>query len=848
MMTRRQKQGGICFFSFAFLFVCAAWRAGAQDVLTLEGARTLGGVGRKETLRVAGLFADGASGDIEKILTLRKGARLEIDGTNGVTMVNCHAHHRDSGVRLEGGTIAALERCVWDVRTDTAIEGAVRLDCRKPFAFKTPLAGGGTLIKTGPAPLVIAAPCHSATGTLMIAEGEVRFKGAGMWGGKIVKTKNAKDAKIVGGKDATAAFNGFPKPATAYSLKRMRREKLGRGVYAFRSKEDEVVVSWRYLSSDPTNVAFNVFRDGVKVNDKPLDGATFFIDKFDWQNKQVKYRVECCQCENVANTNSQSPMMSKKLKLDTGTGNTSTLATFTIPANAPIGYLDIELEPPQDFVRPDGMSVAYHPMDCSVGDVDGDGEFELFLEWYPDNAANNLSKDYIGPVYCDCYKVQTGKRLWRISLGTNIRACVHYTQFIVYDLDGDGTAELLVKTAPGTVDAKGRTLGEDGRFHKESIAVPDYREANSRLVLTGKEFLTVFNGATGEAMDAVAYDPPRGNSQDWGDNYGNRSERYLATLGWFDGVHPSAVFCKGYYTRTVAVAWDWDGRKLSERWRFDTNDDGLGGYACQGFHNIRSGDVDFDGKDEVVFGSMVIDHDGKGLHTTGMGHGDAQHLVQATPDIPGLQLWTCHENKKDGVVLRDAWTGRIWFQAPSGRDVPRCLAADLDPASPGMEFCGASMLGVFDFAGNKTSQPKSVASYNAIQNYAVWWSGDMRRQAYNGNALWNYSVSGNCADFVRGFEGTGTNNASKQAPCIAADIFGDWREEMVLRREDNRAIRIYMTDIPTPYRFHTFLEDPVYRSSVATLNVDYNQPTHTGFYFGPDLLGRGIWFRGALLP
>ena len=393
-----------------------------------------------------------------------------------------------------------------------------------------------------------------------------------------------------------------------YDFSKLKREHLGRGVIAIRENPSTVVVSWRYLSSDPVDESFDVYRNGRKLNKRPIRNATFFHDTYKGK-EAVLYTVKTVKSKRES--------------------------SYQLPSDAPAGYLNIPLNRPENGTTPSGQSYSYAPNDVSIGDVDGDGEYEIILKWDPSNAHDNSHDGYTGEVYLDCYKLK-GKHLWRINLGRNIRAGAHYTQFMVFDLDGDGKAEVVMKTADGTVDGKGKVIGD---------AQADYRNEQGRI-LTGPEYLTVFNGLTGEAMQTIDYVPERGNLMDWGDNRGNRSDRFLACVAYLDGIHPSVVMCRGYYTRTVLAAYDWNGKELKERWIFDSNHLGCEDYAGQGNHNLRVGDVDGDRCDEIIYGSCAIDHNGKGLYTTKMGHGDAIHLTHFDPSRKGLQEWDCDEKKR----------------------------------------------------------------------------------------------------------------------------------------------------------------------------------------------------------
>ena len=589
-----------------------------------------------------------------------------------------------------------------------------------------------------------------------------------------------------------------------YDFSKLKREHLGRGVIAIRENPSTVAVSWRYLSSDPMDESFDVYRNGEKVNKYPIRNATFFQDIYKG-TESVLYTVKAIQSK--------------------------TESCYQLPSDAPAGYLNIPLNRPENGTTPAGQSYFYAPNDASIGDVDGDGEYEIILKWDPSNAHDNSHDGYTGEVYFDCYKLN-GQHLWRINLGRNIRAGAHYTQFMVFDLDGDGKAEVVMKTADGTVDGKGKVIGD---------AQADYRNEQGRI-LTGPEYLTVFNGLTGEAMQTIDYVPERGNLMDWGDNRGNRSDRFLACVAYLDGIHPSVVMCRGYYTRTVLAAYDWNGKELKERWIFDSNHPGCEDYAGQGNHNLRVGDVDGDGCDEIIYGSCAIDHNGKGLYTTKMGHGDAIHLTHFDPSRKGLQVWDCHENKRDGSTYRDAATGEILFQIKDSTDVGRCMAADIDPTQPGVEMWSLASGGIRNIKGEVVKARVRGLSCNM----AVWWDGDLLRELLDRNIVSKYNWKKGVCERIAIFEGALSNNGTKATPCLQGDIVGDWREEVLLRTADNTALRLYVSTIPTDYRFHTFLEDPVYRISIATQNVAYNQPTQPGFYFGPDL--QGTLFRGFKIP
>lgn len=594
-----------------------------------------------------------------------------------------------------------------------------------------------------------------------------------------------------------------------YDFSKLKMEKLGRGVTAVRESPAKVNISWRYLTQDPESQTFDIYRNGKKINKKPVSESTFFTDSYSGK-EAAEYEVRP----------SKGAISGK----------------CTLAADAPIGYIEIPLDIPGLGVDMWGKEYFYNANDASLGDVDGDGEYEIILKWDPTNSHDNAHNGFTGPTYLDCYKLD-GTKLWRINLGENIRSGAHYTQFMVYDLDGDGCAEVVCKTADGTIDGTNKLIGD---------AKADWRNMKGR-VIAGPEYLTVFNGKTGEAMSTVDYEGARGQLKDWGDGYANRSERYLAAIAYLDGVHPSVVMCRGYYAKSVLAAYDWDGKELKLRWIFDSSKPGNEAYGGQGNHNLRVADVDGDGCDEIIYGQMAVDNDGTGLYSTGLYHGDAIHLLSDVNNDK-YYVWGCHENKKDGTTLRDAGTGEVILRYPSNKDIGRCMAGDVDPTHEGVELWSPSSGGIRSFKGELiTPQKEFINETKSILpvNFCVLWDGDLLTELLDGNVISKYNWDTGGVEELKRFEGAVSNNGTKANPCLQADIVGDWREEVIMRTPDNKSLRIYVTDIPTDYRFHTFMEDPAYRVSVANQNVAYNQPSEPGFYFGPDLKGKK--FRGTVV-
>ena len=569
-------------------------------------------------------------------------------------------------------------------------------------------------------------------------------------------------------------------------------ENLDRGLVAVRTNPKSVFLSWRILGSDAKNLAFNIYRGKTKLNTSPITTVSNWVDSTGIESSEYSL---CA----VINGKEQKSIYTQVLSQN---------------------FIEIPLKMPEGGTTPDGKPYAYTAADCSVGDLDGDGQYEIVLKWDPTNAKDNSQKGYTGNVYLDAYRMD-GKQLWRVDLGKNIRAGAHYTQFMDHDFDRNGKVEITYKTADGTTDASGKIIGD---------AKADYRN-EAGYVLDGPEFLTVFEGISGKILDSVPFTPERGEVGAWGDKYGNRVDRFISAVAYLDGKHPSLITGRGYYTRLVRTAWDFDKGKIKMRWNFDSNDAGNEAHRSMGNHQMSIADLDGDGKQEVISGSSVIASNGKSFYANGLGHGDALHVSDMDPTIKGLELWQCHEEPAKygeyGMEFRGALSGKpLWGVSGEGKDIGRCMAADIDPTHYGYEVWG-SVGGLYDCKGNQISatRPRSM-------NFAVWWDGDLTRELLDGNHVdkWDYQNG----QLVRLFtaESCSSNNGTKATPAISADLFGDWREEVVLKKSDSSALRIFTTTIPTTYKMPTLMHDAQYRVAIAWQNSGYNQPPHPSFYLG----------------
>ena len=566
-------------------------------------------------------------------------------------------------------------------------------------------------------------------------------------------------------------------------------ENLNRGLVSIRSGGGNFL-SWRLLKSDPAGTAFNVYRGSTKLNSAPVTAGTDFTDA--GAPAGAMYTVR--------------PVLN----------GVETLAAAAAPAQTLAAAQDVPIQVPAGGTTPDGVAYTYSANDASVGDLDGDGSYEIVLKWDPSNAKDNSQSGYTGNVFVDAYKLN-GTRLWRIDLGRNIRAGAHYTQFQVFDYDGDGKAEVVMKTADASKDGTGVVIGN---------ASADYRNS-SGYILSGPEFLTVFNGQTGKAMATADFVPPRGTVSSWGDSYGNRVDRFLAGTAYVDGSRPSIIMARGYYTRSVISAWDFRNGALTRRWTFDSNSSTNGSaWTGQGNHQLSIADVDADGRDEILYGAMAIDDNGAGLWVNGQGHGDAYHVGDLIPSRSGLEVFKVDEGTtKLAAWMADARTGAIiWSNASCGCDNGRGVSDDIYAGSPGAESWSSGVSGLFNTAGQNIGRKPSST------NFVIWWDGDAQRELLDGTHIDKYGTSADTRLLTA--SGVHSNNSTKSTPSLTADILGDWREEVIWPTTDNTALRIYSTTDPTSISHVSLMQDRMYREGVAWQNTAYNQPPHPSFAMG----------------
>jgi len=521
-------------------------------------------------------------------------------------------------------------------------------------------------------------------------------------------------------------------------------EALDRGVVAVPANVGGNLVSWRLLATDAPNTAFEVYRDGRKINARPLGAGTNIVDKAG--TARSTYTVRSRVDGKPSGTSKPAGVWSE-------------------------GYLNLPIQQPEGGVTESGEAYVYTAHEASVADLDGDGRYEIILKWdpaqsgpgkpqytHPSNARDNAFDGYTGAVYLDAYTLD-GTRLWRINLGRNIRAGAHYTQFQVFDYDGDGRAELAVRTSDGTIDGSGKVLGDpDADWRETGGETPSTDRTGGKVladgsmvaplqgrILKGPEFLTIFDGLTGKALASEPYWPARHPETDaptaaqfkevWGDGYGNRSDRFLAGTAYLDGQRPSIVMARGYYGRTTVAAWDWRDGKLTKRWTFDSATPGNEAFGGQGNHQLSMADVDGDGKDEIVYGSMALDDNGKGLWSAGLKHGDAMAVSDLDPARPGLEKFGAHEevghNGGIGSAMLDAHTGKVLWSTPADKDTGRAVAADIDPRFPGAEAWAANSDNLYTAQGKVIEGVKRPRE----QSFVVWWDGDELRELFDKNRI-----------------------------------------------------------------------------------------------------------------
>ncbi len=592
-----------------------------------------------------------------------------------------------------------------------------------------------------------------------------------------------------------------------YSTAR-RMEYLDRGLVAMKTNEG-IYLSWRLLGTENYNSSFDLYRNKEKI--ATISDTTNYIDYYGTMDDEY-YVV--------------------------GNGDVSdSVKAFSSGEN----YFDIPLSQPPSVLLPDGTWAEYTPWDASAGDLDGDGEIEIVQRWDAPRVHAGQG-GYTGGLILDAYELD-GTVLWRIDLGVNVR-CNTENIFTVYDYNSDGACELVIKTAQGSRDGTGRFVTEASLNSaiRNANNYVDYRNGWS-TILEGDEYYTLFDGRNGKALDTIYYPFPRGSGKDlnyWGDDYGHRSEKFLDVPAYLDGTHPSVVTWRGIYDgqsgkgpgRTAVAAYRIVNNRFQLQYTFDTKTAGNERYIGQGNHNITVGDVDQDGKDEIISGNLCLDENLTVKWCSRRGHGDALHLGNYDPTTFGLEYMTVHENAPYGMTVYNAASGRDLFHVDGTGDTGRGVMANVGSGGY-YQIWGA---GTYQSNGNWdfTETPLSNQSYN----YRIFWDADTYDElldAVNSSTdhtpvITNYNPeTGSMEEIFRAWDSE-TINTTKATVALSADILGDWREEVLAMREDMKALRVFVSPIYTENKVYTLLHDCQYRQAIAWQNEYYNQPPHIGFY------------------
>ena len=630
------------------------------------------------------------------------------------------------------------------------------------------------------------------------------------------------------------------------------------------------LISWRLLKTDPSNVAFDIYKsvDGeteVKLNEKPISNTTSWVDADIDVSKTNVYRVTLAnQAETLCDYTFTSEMAEKF-------------------------YHEIRL----NMNVPDA-SITYSPDDIQLGDLDGDGELEIVVKREPYDGAN-MGVWFNGTTLLEAYKMD-GTFLWRIDLGINIRSGSHYTSYVLYDFDGDGLCEIAFRSSEGTKFADGKIITDangkvndyrnrqtDGKGWYSGAAIArDQNDPSTAttcgLIMEGPEYISICRGYDGREITRIDNIPRGGEgskvsrakywSEYWGDDFGNRMDRFFIGVAYLDGIpdettgvrvaNPSLIISRGIYKNWQVWALDLKGNELVPRWKFDTADHSSKWLAmCS--HCFRVADLDGDGRDEILYGSAAIDDDGSELWCSGNGHGDILHVGKFIKDRSGLQIVASFEESKDYegqgngyacqvIDARDGSmiTGHGRNLPVDASDVGRCIVADVDPDSPDFEYWSSTQEGMFSCNGTglvSTTYPTGIAN-GVMYNVAIYWSGQSTREMYDRTCIVSYKDNPDVnktnkkrlLSFKDAYGTNDGNHGTKYNPCYYGDFLGDYREEVILGSSDNKSIYIFSTNHPTTHRLPHLMTDHNYDMSQAMQNMGYNQGTNLGYYVGAETL------------
>ncbi len=608
-------------------------------------------------------------------------------------------------------------------------------------------------------------------------------------------------------------------------------EYLNRATVAVKAEEG-VFISWRLTGTDDVNTGFNVYRDGVKI---AYTDNTNFTD-VNGKDNSVYYVMPVLDGNELSED---------KVEAEVWTD----------------GYLSI---PVKQYEKGD-----YDINDATVGDLDGDGEYEIVVRRNP--ADMNIQTRVAYPLI-EAYKMD-GTHMWTIDIGPN-EICDIDINMLVYDFDGDGKAEVVLRSFEGTTDGTGAKIGDENGDGIENYEYSIQAFPDRQYLSEGPEFLSVYEGATGKEIARCDLLPARDPLSSWASRYSDtarltkRASHYLFASAYLNGETPSIVLLRGAWDGVKLAAWDYKDGKITNLWQYDSSpDDAADNFYNTGYHSLAVADIDFDGKDEILSGAGVIDHDGTFVYSTRasdtkLGHGDAFDVAKMDPNFDGYYVWACHETKNlpANIDMHDARTGQVLFGYPKPKDTGRSRAADIDPTSEGWEVWGSTGTPLQSFRGKelaewnvhyKDASGKIItnrdtgaevseeeldnpAELTLPMNMKMYWDGDLLSELVDHVTVYKWDWENKEVDILWEDKECASNGGTKGQNVLTADIFGDWRDEIIMRKSDNTEMRIYSTNIPTDYKMPTLVHDITYREAVAWQNNHYNQPANTSFYFGAE--------------
>lgn len=649
-------------------------------------------------------------------------------------------------------------------------------------------------------------------------------------------------------------------------VKLKQAEDLNRGLIAVPAKDGGILVSWRYLGTDGSAYYAEVYRNDKHI--ATVSDTTNYLDK-DGKSGDV-YSITVCDSDGKTIDTASTAAWDKE-------------------------YMSI---PVKRYDKGD-----YIVDDASVGDLDGDGEYEIVLRRTPADYFNQMqvetdekTKEVTKVIdtreaypLVEAYKMD-GTHMWTLDIGKNEVNEID-VNFLVYDLDGDGKSEVVMRSYDGMTDGKGNKIGIADADWTQSLQ----KQKDRQYLSKGNEYLSVFDGETGEETARTELLPARDPLSSWSSKYKDtsrltkRASHYLLSAAYLNGETPSIVMLRGAWDAVKLAAWDYKDGKITNLWQYDSGDtQTVENMYNAGYHSMAVADIDFDGRDEILSGAGAIDDNGKFMYATyaevdgektKLCHGDAFDVAKMTPGYDGYYIWACHETKElpANIDLHDARTGQVIYGFNKPKDTGRSRAADIDPTSEGWEVWGSTGTPLMSYDGkqlvsgvaeelepsfkdetlvlgsgdtladgwntfryryadgtySKNDKGQTIST-TLPMNFKVFWDGDMLSELVDGTTISKYNWKDKCVDILYEAKECASNNGTKAVPCLAADIFGDWREEIIWRDEKNTELRIYATPYETEYKIPTLMHDTTYRESIAWQNNHYNQPANTSFYMGAE--------------